>query len=124
MKKTSLNINKLVNKSEIMKNAWKQARIWAKELGGKAKEYLKWALEMAWEEAKKAIKLLIPKWFIDKNHNFESTHCKCISHFGLANIKKETEKALLVTLPMITKDKGLKTKFVKAVWIPKAIFAK
>lgn len=121
-KKTNsiININKAIDRKAIFAKAWEVAREGASKFGGKVSEYFAFALREAWAEAKKAIKVAIPKWFMEKNKNFESTHCQCVSFFGLADISRETEQAILVKLPMITKT-GFQTKFAKAVWIPKTI---
>jgi hypothetical protein len=115
-----ININKTVDRKAIFAKAWEIARKGQEKFGGKVSEYFAASLREAWEWAKKAIRILLPKWFMDKNNNFESTHCRCVASFGLADIAKETEKAIMVKLPMITKT-GQHTKFAKAVWIPKAI---
>ena len=118
-----INISKTVDKKAIFRRAWQIARGGVKRFGGKVSEYFAYSLKEAWAEAKNAIKVSIPDWFMRKNNNFESTHCKCNPHFGLADVAKETEKSVLVKLPMVTKDGGYKTKFVKTVWIPKSILA-
>lgn len=117
-----ININKSVDKKAIFAKAWEIARKGAERFGGSVKEYFAASLKEAWAWAKKAIRVLIPKWFMDKNKNFESTHCRCVSSFGLSDIAQETEKAIMVKLPMITKT-GQHTKFARAVWIPKTILA-
>lgn len=120
--KAIININKSIDRKAIFAKAWDIARKGAEKFGGKVSEYFAASLREAWAEAKKAIRVMIPKWFMDKNNNFESTNCRCVASFGLADISKESDKAILVKLPMITKS-GLHTKFAKAVWIPKTILA-
>ena len=118
--KAIININKSIDRKAIFARAWEIARKGQEKFGGKVSEYFAFSLREAWEEAKRAIRVMIPKWFMDKNKNFESTHCRCVASFGLADVANETDKALLVKLPMITKT-GLHTKYVKTVWIPKTI---
>lgn len=107
----------MYNRSNIMKRAWvifKSTKI----------TVFAEALKKAWKEAKELIgrvRYNIPSWFMNKNLDKVTTkHCMCYQTFGPENIVKETKKAILVELDMMT-NSGYETYYSKKVWVPKSI---
>ena len=94
---------KKYTKSDIMKAAWKMARIGQKRFGGKVREYFTAALKKAWEMVKKHV--YVPAWFLEKKALFScDTRCEII---------RETEKAYLVV-----------NRVNETTWVPKSIAEK
>lgn len=105
------------NKSEIMKKAWNIFR----STDHSFSESLKRAWVQAKEAARSTVRYMIPDWFMNKNIDKVTTaHCRCHQTFAREDIVKETEKALCVTLGMMT-NSGIDTVYTKNVWIPKSI---
>lgn len=108
------------NKSEIMKKAWSIFKSTKKSFS----EALKKAWKYAKEAAKTTIRYQIPDWFMNKNLDKVTTlHCRCYQTFAKEDIIKESEKALFVSLGMMT-NSGYDTNYSKKVWIPKSIIEK
>lgn len=105
------------NKSEIMKKAWNIFRSTRRTFS----ESLKESWRQAKEVVKTEIRYMIPDWFMNKNlDKVTTTHCECYQTFDKNDIVKETEKALCVALPMMTRS-GHDTNYTKNVWVPKSI---
>ena len=96
---------KKANRADILKAAWKLARIGQKKFGGNVKEYMSEALKLAWSIVKSTV--YVPYWFLMKKDIFaanEMNKCKIV---------KETEKAYFVT-----------TMYNDTTWVQKSITEK
>lgn len=108
-----------INKSEVMKRAWNLFRSNAKI--GTFVEALCKAWSEAKENAKITVKYIIPDWFMNKNADkLTTSHLVCSQFFGKKDIRKETERAILVELEMMTRT-GSDSRYTKTVWVPKSI---